>query len=310
MKKILPFLLFMIVFLPQMAYGSFWGKTQKKLTISYHTLLCNIDNTVGEEQNCTKPTKNITKNKLHLITSIKSKKGKNFSVSLNLRGHIDLPNLSKKLRIVFSKQSLDQLNNKQIDRQNEDIIQDNKLRIGLKYQIKKRDEMEFFTKFSFKVHTPFGPYQKLGLKKRFIFPKTDFSIYTRGGIYYYFVQSYIAKSVELNFIKPLNSNYTLVQANNWDINSNNHHQKRLTNHIRLHHNFDKSNHLVYWCSYSSATKGKNRYVQDWQAISISYIHHIRKWLYIQTIPRLIQRHENHYKNEFELSVSLGMLIGL
>ena len=309
MKKILPFLLLFMILFPLSVHASFWEKARNTLTLQYHTLLCNIDKE-KEDENCTQPSKKITKNRLRIITSVKTDKNKHLSVSLNIHGHIDLPKLNKRWRITFSQQSLDSLTNRQVDRENETMIKDNKFRIGLKYRFLKHKDTEFFTKLSFKVHRPFGPYQKLGIKKRFPFPKYNFSVYTRGGIYYYFVQRYIARSVELNFIKPLNNVYTVAQANDWDANADNHHEKRLTNHLKLHHHFNKRNHLTYWVSYSSVAKHKGGYKQDWQALSVSYIHNLSKWFYIQTIPRIVQRHENRYRNDYELSVSFGMLLGI
>ncbi|RUM63723.1 MAG: hypothetical protein DSZ05_08225 [Sulfurospirillum sp.] len=310
MKKILPFLLALAIIFPFSAYCSCIEKARNNLTTYYHSLLCNIDKSSEGEQNCSLPAKKITKNKLRIITSVKTGKDKHISVSLHIRGHIDLPKLSKRWRITFSRQSLDRLTNKQIDRENDTMVKDNKFRIGLRYRFLKHKNREFFTKLSFKVHKPFGPYQELGIKKRFLFSGSDFYIYSRGGIYYYFVQRYIARSLELNFIKPLSTGYTIAQANDWDANRDNHHEKRLTNHLKLHQDIDKNNHLVYWISYSSVAKPHQAYKQDWQAISLSYIHHLSKWFYIQTIPRIIQRHENRFRNDFSISVSFGMILSL
>ena len=299
-----------IILFPLSIHASFMEKARNTLTVYYHTLLCNIDKEDGDEQNCTIPSKKITKNRLRIITSVKTSKNRRLSTSLNIRGHIDLPKLSKRWQITFSQQSQDSLTNRQVNRENETMIQDNKFRVGLKYRFVKHENTEFFTKISFKVHKPFGPYQKLGIKKRFPFPKYDFSIYTRGGIYYYFVQMYIAKSAEVNFVKPIDNVYTIALANDWDANAYNHHEKRLTHHLKLHHHFNRRNHLTYWVSYSSEALHNNSYKQDWQALSISYIHHFSKWFYIQTIPRIVQRHENRYRNAYELSVNFGMLLGI
>ncbi len=313
MQKILPFLLFFTIIFVQAdtATPSSIERVRSKLTFYYHKLLCNIDNSMENDKNCTLPKyRKIKKNSLHLITSVKSTHKKFLSLSFNIRGHIDLPKLSKKIRITFSKQSLDELTNRQIDRKNENIINDDKFRIGIKYQLSRKKEMEFFTKFSIKVHHPFGPFQQLGVKKLFLFPKQDFSIYTRAGIYYYYVQSYFVRSIELNFIKPLTDQYLISQANDWDGNIDNHHEKRLTNHLKLHHHINSKNHFVYWISYGSVAKHKSHYEQEWQAVSISYIHHLNKWFYIQTIPRIIQRKEDHYRNDFEISVNFGMSLGM
>ena len=223
-----------------------------KLTRYYHKLLGSIDNDTKCDKKCTiAQRKRIKKNKIHIITSVKSTEQKHLSLSLNVRGHIDLPNISKKLHLVFSQQGSDTLTNRQVDRENENVITDTRFRIGLKYNFYHKNALDISTKLSFKIHRPFGPFQEFSVKKLFTFPHDDFSIYTRGSLYYFYANTFFAESLECNFIQPLTSKYLLAFANEWENNAKNHRNKRLTHHLRLHHNFDQKNHLVYWLSYGT-----------------------------------------------------------
>ena len=312
--KIMHKIIFLVLFFTLYSYAdsnSTLEGIRSVLTNYYHKFLGNLDNSVNCEHTCSNTAiSTLKKNSILLITSIKSTKENHFSPSLNIRGHINLPKFNNKLRITFNKQSSDQLTNKQIDVANDNSINDTKLRIGLKYQLIQKDQTDIFTRFSFKVRSPFGPYQELTLKKIFFMKKKDISASTRASIYYYLSQSYYAKSLQINFIKPLNDTYILSQENDWDNNADNQHKKRLTNHLRLFHHLTKKDHLIYWVSYSSLAQNNNTYKQDYQALSISYIHHLNKWFYVQTIPRIIQKKEEHYRSELELTLSFGMLLGV
>ncbi len=45
-------------------------------------------------------------------------------------------------------------------------------------------------------------------------------------------------------------------------------------------------------------------------MSLGYIHYLKKWFYINTVPHLVQRRENHFKTEFALTVNIGLKLGL
>ncbi len=285
-------------------------KMRVGLTSYYHNLLGNIDDTVKCKKNCKHSERRIIKkNSLKLIVTLKSTKDHVFRLSLNARGHIYLPKLSKKLEFTFSKQSFDTLTNRQIDSQNENLVTDERVRIGLKYYFLDKDDIIFFTKLGFKLRSPFGLYQELTLQKQF-FIKNDVSVLTEGSLYYYLNHTYIAKSVRLNFYKPIDKIHLLEQANEWYANSQNQDKKHIVNHLKFHHFFKNKNTLTYWISYATLKKPSSSYMKDWQGISISYIHRLSKWLYIQTIPRVLQKKENNFKTEYALSISLAMTLGV
>lgn len=281
------------------------------LTGYYHKFLGNLDDSINCEHTCTSTAiSTLKKNSILVISSLKYTKEQHFTPSLNIRGHINLPKFNNKLRITFNKQSSNKLTNKQVDVVNDNTINDTKLRIGLKYQLVTKDKTDIFTRFSFKIRSPFGPYQEFIFKKIFLQHRYDISVSTGASLYYYFSQTYFAKSIQINFIKPLNDTYIISQENDWYANADNEDKKRVTNHLRLFHHLTTKDHLVYWLSYSSLAKSDHTYKQDWQALSVSYIHHINKWFFIQTIPRIIQKKQTHYRNEFEFTLSFGMLLGI
>ncbi len=285
-------------------------QVRKELTSYYHNLLGNIDDTIKCKKNCKHLEKRIIKkNSLKLIVTLKSTKDHIFRLSLNARGHIHLPKLSKKLEFTFSKQSFDTITNRQIDSQNENVITDERVRIGLKYYFLDKDNTIFFTKLGFKLRSPFGLYQELTIEKQF-FINYDISILTAGSLYYYLNHTYIAKSIRLNFYKPLDDIHLLEQSNEWYANSQNNDKKHIVNHLKLHHFFNNRNTLTYWISYATIKEPSNSYKKDWQGVSISYIHHLSKWLYVQTIPRILQKRENDFKTEYALSISLAMTLGV
>jgi len=77
-------------------------KTRHLMTHYLHTLLRHVDDTIDCDANCTHPEiARVRRNSLHLITSLKSTEANRLSASLNLRGNIYLPKLSKKFRITF-----------------------------------------------------------------------------------------------------------------------------------------------------------------------------------------------------------------
>ncbi len=306
-------LIFLLLFVPYALLHAELPETLEKtrhlLTHYFHTIVYHINKTAGCEANCTHPEiMRVKKNSLHLITSIKSTEDHRFSFSLNMRGNIYLPKLSKKIRITFAKQSADKLTNKQIDRENENLITDTKLRIGLQYLFTATEKLEISTRLGIRLHNPFDLYQELSVRKKIPLYK-DYTMYTTVRLHYYLTQLYLSKSLQLTFIKPLSDRFLLAQSNDWYSNSENKHERHIVNHLKLHQRLNRHDHLVYWISYASLAQRDHHYKQDWQALSLSYIHFFNKWFYLQAIPRIVQKHHNHYRNEYEATLSFGMILG-
>ena len=284
-------------------------KTRHTMTHYFHNLLRHIDNTIDCEANCThSEISRVRQNRLHLITSVKSTEDHRLSFSLNVRGNIYLPKFSKKFRITLTKQSADKLTNRQIDRENENLITDTKLRIGLQYLFTTTEKLEISTRLGIRLHSPLDLYQELSIRKTVPLYK-DYTMVARGRVHYYITQLYLSKSLQLTFIKPLSSRFVLAQSNDWYSNSENRHERHIINHLKLHQHLDHHDHLVYWISYASLAHDDHSYKQDWQALSLSYIHYFTKWFYLQGIPRIIQKHQNGYRNEYEATLSFGMILG-
>lgn len=310
MYKFIPLMLLLLVNVGEADHiGERLEGMRHKLTHFYHHLLTQLDNTIPCDANCSHPEAlQIRTNRLHLVTSIKTTKQKRFYPSVNLRGNIYLPKLSKKFRITFTKQGADTLTNRQIDRENENLVTDNKLRLGLQYLFVMTQNIEFATRLGLKWNHPLGLYQEISAKRRFSLPR-DYALLAKGSLHYYLTNLFLSRSLQLTLIKPLSETFLVAQSNDWYANTENHHEKHLVHHLKLHHHCDHKNHFVYWISYASLASEHDRYCQDWQALSLSYIHYLTKWLYIQTIPRIVQRRENHFRNEYEASLSFGIIFG-
>ena len=280
-----------------------------ELTTYYHKLLHHLDNTIECDANCTHPERaSIRKNRIHIITTLKSTKHQPAALSLNLRGNIYLPKISKKFRFTFTRQSADRLTNQQVDRENENLIGDTRLRIGLQYLFVITQKTEFATRLGIRLHKPLDLYQELSAKKSFHLYK-DYRMLARASLHYYLTSLYLSRSLELTVSKPLSDRFLIAQSNDWYANTENRHERHLIHHLKLHHFYSPHNHLVYWISYASIADDRCRYRQDWQAASVSYIHYLTKWFYLQVIPRIVQRRTNRFRNDYEASVSFGMILG-
>ncbi len=279
------------------------------LTNSFHNILGRMDNTIECDANCTHPEiKAIRTNRIHIITSVKSTEAKRFSTALNLRGKLYFPKLDKKFRLTFNKQSTDTFMNKLIDRENDTTVTDDKFRIGLQYLFIMSEQLELSTRLGVKIHNGLKLFQEFTIQ-RAIPLSYGFSLLNRARLYYYYTQLYLAKSIQINLVKPLSEHLLISQTNDWYANTENRHERHLVHHLKLHHHVDRTNHLVYWISYASLAQDDSTYRQDWQAISLSYIHYFSKWFYVQFVPRIIQKRENRFRNEFEGTVSFGMILG-
>ena len=280
------------------------------LTQSYHKLLHSIDDKVKCEKSCKILEKNnIEHNNLQLITSFKTSQNNHIQFSLNLRGHIYLPKISKKLELTFSKESNEYIHNKQTEYENENLVTDENVRVGLRYYFSRDEEYRFYTKLGFKIHSPFGFYQALSIEKDFSYA---YNIHSNSNItlYYFFYHSYFAKSGQLVFYKPINFSFLLEQRNKIYTNHDNHHNTHIKNDIKLYYTYNKNNILTYRITYATADKTNKHFYKDWQGMSLGYIHYLKKWFYINTIPHLVQRRENHFKTEFALTVNIGLKLGL
>ncbi len=280
-------------------------KIRTDLTHYYHRLLSGMDNSIACEANCTHPEiAQIETNRIHIITSV----NQDLKPSMTVRGRIYFPKLGKKFRLTLTKQSIDPLTGRQIDRQNENLITDSQLRIGLQYLFKATKKMELSTRLGLRIHRPFDLYQELTLKKRIPLYR-DFTLYARASLHLYFAHLYISQSLHATLSKPLSSTWLIAQTNDWYANTENRHRKHLVNHLKLHHDYTPKSHLAYWISYALLAERNSSFHRDWQAVSVSYIHFLTKWFYIQLLPRVIERREHRFRKQFETTLSFGMILG-
>jgi hypothetical protein len=305
MFKKAPFLLLLCLTFVHADIDKTMEKFRDGLTHYYHKLLTGVDNSVKCDANCTHTEiGTIATNRIHLVTSIDN----NLKPSLTLKGRIYLPKLSKKFRLTFSKQNTDPLTSKQIDRQNENLITDTTLRVGIQYLFKATEKLEFSTRLGLRIHKPFDLYQELALKRRFHIYR-DLSLYTKAELHLYFAHLYLSRSLHMTLSKPINKNWLVAQTNDWYANTENRHRKHLVNHLKLHHEYSRKTHLVYWISYATLADNNNRYRKEWQALSLSYVHFQTKWFYVQLLPRVIKRREHRFRKQYEMTLSFGMILG-
>lgn len=305
MLKKVPFMLLLCITLAHADINETLEKIRINLTNYYHKLLTGMDNTIKCDANCTHPEiGEITANRIHIVTSI----DKSLKPTVTVRGRIYLPKLSKKIRLTFSKQNIDPLTSKQIDRQNENLITDSTFRVGIQYLFKATEKVEFSTRLGLRIHKPFDLYQELALKRRFNIYK-DFSLYVKANLHLYYAHLYISRSLHMTLSKPLSKKWLIAQTNDWYANTENKHRKHLVHHLKLHHNFTHDDHLVYWISYATLAEHDNRYRKEWQALSVSYAHFLTKWFYVQVLPRVIQRREHRFRRQFETTLNFGMILG-
>ncbi len=310
LKKHYLFFVIFIIIVPCELFSDSLDTIRTYLTQSYHKLLKTIDNQVECENNCkVLERENIEHNNLQLITSFKTSKNNHIDYSLNLRGHIYLPRISKKFELTFSKESNDYAKTKQIEYENETIYTDEKMRIGLRYYFSKTYDFSFYTKLGFKLNSPFGFYQELSIQKNYLHL---YNIHTNNklSLFYFIYHNYFAKAGRIIFYKPFYSSFLLEQRNDININHENHQITHILNYIKLHYTYNKFNILTYRISYVTADKSNKKFFKDWQGMSFSYIHYIRKWFYVDFIPHLVQRKQNQFKTEFILTVNIGLKLGL
>ncbi|HHD77789.1 MAG TPA: hypothetical protein ENK97_03290 [Campylobacteraceae bacterium] len=309
MYRLIPLLLLFTITLSHADMPPVLDSARQTMTEYFHDLLHTIDDTIDCEANCTHPEiERVRANKLHLITSLQSTENHRLSLSLNLRGNIYLPKLSKKFRITFTKQSNTQQINREVDRENENLITDNKLRIGVQYIITSTKKVEFFTRLGIRLRNPLDFYQEVSARKTFALYK-EYGLLTKGSLYYYITHLYLAKSLQFTFFKPLSERYYLTQGNEWYSNSDNRHERHLVNYLKLHQHLDLRNHLEYWITYASLAQNSTSYKEDWHALSLSYIHHFSKWYYLRITPRLVQKREHRFRTQYEATLSFGMILG-
>jgi hypothetical protein len=275
---------------------------RKKVTRGYHRFLYGIDSYFSDSDDVNRSSyKKIRDSKLQLVVSLKDGK----KLNLHLRGNIVLPQLKNRAELTFSQNDNQELDNQNSVSSNDDIVNDKKLRVGLKYYLYREKKSTAYAKIGFKLRSPFGPYLKLGMDKGYLsenFLETTFN----HAIYYYLNGSDVAASTAVSFFKPISNDYWLGEGNKlyWEDD-----KAYLTNSLLLYQILDLNNRIVYKTAFTTSYDTKDRFAHDSFSVSSGYFHRFDKWFFIEAIPKFRKRRSNSYEDEFLFTLNFGMLLG-
>ncbi len=275
----------------------------KNATKKYHRFLNMVDSYFGNSNDINRSSyKKIRKNRLEVILSLKDSS----KFNIHLRGKIVLPQLKNRAEITFSQNDDKEIDNQSTTNENDDVIEDSKLHVGLKYYLYKEKRSTAYAKLSFKIQSPFGPYIKIGIDKKYIdnnFLETKF----RHALYYYLNGNDLSASTSISFFKPITDDYWLGEGNKlyWKGGRN----LYLKNSLILYQIFDINNRLSYKTEYTTSYNNIDKLNHNSFSVSTGYFHRFDKWFFIEIAPKFRKKRSNHYKNEKLITLNFGMLLG-
>jgi len=276
---------------------------RKSSTRHYHRLLEKIDLFFSGSDEINKTCyKQIRENRLQVVLSIKE----GAQLNLHLRGKIVLPQLKNRVELTFSQKDNQEIDNQSATTQYDDVVNDSKLHVGLKYYLYREKRSSAYGKLSFKVHAPFGPYLKFGIDKSNLsdtFLETSFD----NALYYYLNGNDLAASSTVTFFKPVTPDYWIGQSNKLFWKGKN--KLYLTNSLTLYQIFDLNNRIVYKTDFTTSYDKRDHFAHDSCSLSAGYFHRFDKWFFVELVPRVRKERENSYKTETLFTLNLGMLLG-
>jgi hypothetical protein len=278
---------------------------RKIVTIGYYDTLNTIDCYLTDYNDTNRSNyKQISKNKLQIILSVKNITRDSADVALRLRGKIVLPQLKDKMELTFSQKDDEQIDNQSINSDYDDIVNDSKLHIGLKYYLYKEKKSNAYGKLSFKLSSPFGLYAKFGVDRSYLYK--DFETVFNHGLYYYINENKLAASSAVSFFKPITVDYWIGQQNRlyWESKD----CIYLKHNITLYQILDLNNRILYRTSYTTSYDDTDQFEHDSFGCSIGYFHRFNKWFFIEMVPEYRKHRENGYNSETLLTLNFGMLL--
>jgi hypothetical protein len=278
-----------------------------EISQKYYNLLKRLDNALcaNEDLNNTKLEKIIYKNNLQLVVSFKNYQKINLIPRLYIRANFILPKTYKRFEFTLDKQTNSKLLNQKLDtRHSSNNLKDEKLRLGLKYNLVKDNYFNFYTKLSTQINHPTNIYAKIGAVKYLNFQ--SFMIFWNAQLYQYILNSKFIASSSINFIKPLNDQLTFEKdfILTWE------RVEKTTSFdfiAKLHHEIDKKNALEYWLSYKATYNTLCHYCPNEYATHIKYRHALKRWAYIDLSPQLTKRKENHFSLEYAIRLNFILI---
>jgi hypothetical protein len=280
------------------------SKNFRKLTTKkYHRFLNMVDSYFANSNDINRSSyREIRKNRLEIILSLKDSS----KLNLHLRGKIVLPQLKNRAELTFSQNDDQEIDNQSTTNENDDVISDSKLHVGLKYYLYREKKSTAYAKLSLKVRSPFGPYIKFGVDKSYMnnnFLETKF----RNALYYYINGNDLSASTSISFFKPITDNYWIGEGNKlyWKGERS----LYLKNSLILYQIFDLNNRISYKTEYTTSYDNIDKFNHDNFSLSAGYFHRFDRWFFIEVAPKFRKKRDNHYKNEKLITLNFGMLLG-
>ncbi len=278
---------------------------RKTVTCGYYDTLNEIDCYLADYNDTNRSNyEQISKHKLQIILSLKDISRNSAKVALRLRGKIVLPQLQNKIELTFSQNDDEQIDNQNINSDYDDVVDDSKLHVGLKYYLYNEKKSKAYGKLSFKLRSPFGLYAKFGVDKSYLYK--DFETVFNHGLYYYVNDNKFAASSAVSFFKPITVDYWIGQQNRlyWESSDSIY----LTNNITLYQILNLNDRIFYKTSYTTSYDDTDHLKHDSFGLSAGYFHRFNKWFFIEMIPEFKKRRSNHYKAETLMTLNFGMLL--
>ncbi len=278
-------------------------KFRKDSTKNYYRLLNSIDSYFSNSNDINRSSyRKIRKSKLQIVMSIKDGP----KLNLHLRGKIILPRLKNRVELTFSQNDNKEIDNQSTTNKSDDVVNDSKMHVGLKYFLYREKKSNAYAKLSLKVRSPFGPYIKIGVDKSFL-NKNFLETNIDHALYYYVNGGDISASTAISFFKPITNKYWIGQGNKlyWEGEET----LYLKNSIILYQIFDLNNRIAYKTDYTTSYDRTDKFNHDDFSISAGYFHSFDKWFFVEIAPRLRKERENSYKNEFLFTLNIGMQLG-
>ncbi len=172
---------------------------RKLATKKNHRFLYSLDSLFCDTKDINRSCyKKIYKSRMQVIISLKD----NTQFKLHLRGKIVLPQLKHKAEITFSQDDKQEIDNQNSVAAHDDVINDKKLHVGLKYYLYREQRSAAYAKLNLKISPPFGPYLKLGIDKGYLsdsFFETTFN----NAFYYYLNGGKTSASTAVSFFQTI-----------------------------------------------------------------------------------------------------------
>lgn len=276
---------------------------REKTTRQYHRMLYRIDAFLSDSNDFNKSCyAQIRKSRMLVIFTLKD----NPSLDIHLRGNIVLPRFKNRVELTFSQKDNSEVDNQRAMTGYDDVVKDNKARVGLKYYFLRQKREVLYTKLSFKVGGSFGPYLKLGYQKSHLsdsFLETTFD----NAFYYYLNGTRPAASTAITFYKPLTVDYWLAQGNKLFWEGDN--EFFLNHTLVLYQIFDLKNRIAWKADYTTVWDRHKSFRQDDFTLSAALFHRFDKWFFAEAVPRFSKSRRNGYTTDWGFSLNIGMLLG-